>query len=156
MSLDLNADISIRDQWARQHAIRGVQAEWNRLVHRHLPAKDQAPLLLHGDTLPPAPSPPITKDPRDWPKIVRLGVAGAGAAGLFAAVVLDYLNFELFKRAALQGTGTGVRPSTGDHPSSRGDPFKRHDPFEKPTELIFEYDILESTPPKRLGGHLFT
>ena len=96
------------------------------------------------------------KDPRDRPKIVHLGIVGAGAAGLFAAMVLDYLNFELIKRAALQGTGTGVKPSTGDHPSSRDDPFKQHDPSKKPTELIFKYDILESTPPERLGGRLFT
>jgi len=119
MSLDLNSDISIRDQWPRQHAIRGVQVEWNRLVRRHVPAEDHAPLILHGDTLPPAPSPPIMRDPRDRPKIVHLGIVGAGTAGLFAAMVLDYLNSELFKRAALQGTGTRVKPPTGDYPSSR-------------------------------------
>ncbi|KAF8861208.1 hypothetical protein BDZ45DRAFT_587255 [Acephala macrosclerotiorum] len=155
MSLDIKADISIRDQWARQHAIRGVQVEWNKLVRHHAPDGDQDRLLLDGDELPSAPTPPppsspIMRDPRDRPKIVRLGIVGAGAAGLFAAMVLDYLNFELFKRAALQGKGTGVMPSTGDHSSSRSGSSK-----EQP-ELIFKYDILESASPERLGGRLFT
>lgn len=36
------------------------------------------------------------------------------------------------------------------------DPLKQHSPSKKPTESIFKYDILESTPPERLGRRLFT
>ena len=30
--LDINSSVSIRAQWARQHAIYGIKEEWNRLV----------------------------------------------------------------------------------------------------------------------------
>lgn len=155
MSLDISKkDISIRDQWARCHAIEGVQTEWNKLVGRQAPGKNAQ--LLDGDTLPKAPTPPIPKGPFDPPKIVRLGIVGAGAAGLFTAMVLDYLNFQLFLAELGQEKGSGVKLPTGDNPFSEDDPFDWDGLFKRPSRLRFQYEILEANPSERLGGRLFT
>lgn len=104
MALNTNSPVSIRDQWARQHAIQGVQEDWNHLVQEYIPVPRQSPLLLDGDELPPAPTPPIIKFPfPEDVKIINVGIIGAGAGGLFTALVLDYLNIELAKRAILEG-----------------------------------------------------
>jgi hypothetical protein len=128
MSLNINSDISIRDQWAQQLAIYGVQEEWNKLVLRD-PNPDRTKLLT-GDTLPRAPSPssqPVSTAPFHPPppprREIKVGIVGAGAAGLFTGLVFDYLNMRLHQNR---------------------------------TNLKFGYDILESTSADRLGGRLFT
>lgn len=111
--LDATSPVSIRDQWARQQAIRGVQERWNHLVRENIPGLVGDPLLLDGDALPPAPiPPPITKTPFFEPeKVINIGIVGAGAGGLFTALVLDYLNKELAKRSVIHGPpGTVIKP----------------------------------------------
>ncbi|KAI1329873.1 hypothetical protein F5Y16DRAFT_364929 [Xylariaceae sp. FL0255] len=149
MPLSVNSDISIRDQWARQQAILGVQSVWNDVVRRQAPERQDG-LSLHGDTLPKAPSP--TDNPFDefedlsidnrvpQPKIINIGIIGAGAAGLFAAMVFDYLNVRLFTP-----TMNTEGPAEGPWPIKK-----------LPRPIIFKYDIHEANSQDRLGGRLFT
>lgn len=148
MSLNVNSPLSIRDQWARQHAIRGVQQVRNELIRDHLPPGSPVPPPLQDDHLPPLPRPP--KNPhRVIAKVIHVGVVGAGAAGLFVALVFEYLNEELLRRALQQASlDTGVRPS--------GEPPSKNIEFNTVKTLKFTYDILESGPSERLGGRLYT
>jgi len=98
--LDINSPVSsIRAQWARQHAIYGIKEEWNKIVRLAYgrPPNDKSfdvPELIKGDTLGEA---PLKMQPRDGtaggdPLAINVGIVGAGAAGLFSALVLEYLN----------------------------------------------------------------
>jgi len=125
--LDINSSVSIRAQWARQHAIYGIKEEWNRLVRLAYgrPPDDRsfldAPELIKGDELREAPFKPPLKDPKaeHEPLPVNVGIVGAGAAGLFSALVLEYLN-------------------------------------KQQTSVKFTYDILEADKTNRSGGRLYT
>lgn len=124
--LDITSPVSIRAQWARQHAIYGVQDEWNkivRLAYGHAPDDEdfEAPELIKGDDLPPAPVqvPDEHATLGDDPLTVNVGIVGAGAAGLFTALILEYLN----------STVKSVK---------------------------FTYDILEADTTNRSGGRLYT
>ena len=96
--LDIVSPISIRAQWARQHAIYGIKEEWNKLVRvaygRRPDDKSlDVPELIKGDTLGEA---PLKMRPKDGTAggdtlAVKVGIVGAGAAGLFSALVLEYL-----------------------------------------------------------------
>ncbi|KAF5659584.1 amino-acid oxidase [Fusarium heterosporum] len=127
--LDINSDISIRNQWACQHIVRAVQQDWNHMIHREQDSSEVEPLprIPEGYKLPPAPAPRKSSAPHDHgsrePKIIKMGIIGAGAAGLFAGLVLDYLNIHLYEQAV---------------------------------PLKFEYDIHEAAGPDRVGGRLFT
>ncbi|RBQ70347.1 hypothetical protein FVER14953_08862 [Fusarium verticillioides] len=126
--LNLRSDLSIRNQWARQHIKRAIRQDWNALLDHsddsselgslpHIPEKSELPLAP-----PPQSSAPHDHDGQE-PRVIKIGVIGAGAAGLFTGLVLDYLNSELKK---------------GSIP------------------LSFEYDIHEAAGPDRVGGRLFT
>ncbi|KAM0546207.1 hypothetical protein ACHAPJ_010991 [Fusarium lateritium] len=126
--LDINSDVSVRNQWARQHIVRAVRQDWNEIVHHDQDSSEIGPLPLipKGHKLPVAPAPRKSTAPHDHgaePRVIKIGIIGAGAAGLFSAMVLDYLNSELRK---------------GSIP------------------LAFEYDIHEAAGPDRVGGRLFT
>ncbi|KAM7211266.1 putative amine oxidase [Rhypophila decipiens] len=104
--LDKDSPLSIREQWARQHSIYAIQDEWNKLLRLAKPADgiDYAPDFLKGDTLPAAPLriPKQHSKPDDaegGSLEVNVGIIGAGAAGLFTAMTLEYLN----------GAQTGVK-----------------------------------------------
>jgi hypothetical protein len=126
--LDIKSRIPIRAQWARQHAIYGIQEEWNKLVRLAYGRRPDdksldVPELIKGDTLREAPLHLKTR-PKDGtaggdPLAVNVGIVGAGAAGLFSALVLEYLNTQQ-------------------------------------TSVKFTYDILEADTTKRSGGRLFT
>jgi hypothetical protein len=94
--------------------------------------------------------------------IVRLGIVGAGAAGLFTAMVLDYLNRELWWRAVCRDKGWPITPFPEDDSSSihgldtQWDPAEWWDTHKKPKALFFKYEILEANSSDRLGGRLFT
>ncbi|EXK29446.1 hypothetical protein FOMG_14596 [Fusarium oxysporum f. sp. melonis 26406] len=127
--LDLNSDLSIRNQWARQHINRAIRQDWNAILE-HSNDKSELgslPLIPKASELPRAPAPQKSSAPHDHgaqkPRVIKIGVIGAGAAGLFTGMVLDYLNSELKK---------------GSIP------------------LAFEYDIHEAAGPDRVGGRLFT
>ncbi|WZH49826.1 Amino-acid oxidase [Fusarium acuminatum] len=126
--LDLNSDLSIRNQWARQHIVRAVQQDWNRIVEGEQDfSKSPLPLIPEGHKLPRAPAPRKSSAPHDHgskePRVIKIGIVGAGAAGLFTGLVLDYLNGQLHDQAV---------------------------------PLKFEYDIHEAAGPDRVGGRLFT
>ncbi|KAF5230562.1 hypothetical protein FANTH_13781 [Fusarium anthophilum] len=101
----LDRDISIRDQWAYQNALQAVRDEWNGIVtqvQEEYPsnAADLKKIPKRAIEAPPPPV-PITHDldrthdhDRDT-TIIHVGIIGAGAAGLFAALVLDNLNSKL-------------------------------------------------------------
>ncbi|KAI0467097.1 hypothetical protein F4859DRAFT_495118 [Xylaria cf. heliscus] len=126
MSLSYSSHVSIRDQWARQKAIHGIKEVWNDFVYRSNTSDTNKQLLSENESLAPAPSPPMNQSRPTQQNVVKLGIVGAGAAGLFTAMVLDYLNAELSKR----------------HGGAR--------------TLVFEYEILEANSFDRLGGRLFT
>ncbi|KAM0350645.1 hypothetical protein ACHAPU_003131 [Fusarium lateritium] len=127
--LDLNSNLSIRNQWARQHIVRAVQQDWNKIIQREQGSSEVEPLPLipEGHKLPLAPAPRKSSATHDHgstePKIIKMGIIGAGAAGLFTGLVLDYLNVQLKGQAI---------------------------------PLKFEYDIHEAAGPDRVGGRLFT
>ncbi|KAJ3541739.1 hypothetical protein NM208_g2594 [Fusarium decemcellulare] len=128
VGLDKNADLSIRNQWARQHAVQAIKHEWNKVVDRN---KDSAlapiPRIPDQKPLPKAPRPPKASQPGDPAKaehrVINIGIVGAGAAGLFTALVLHNLNDELRKKSL---------------------------------PLAFDYDMYEAAGPERVGGRLFT
>lgn len=124
--LDIDSPISIRAQWARQHAIYGVRDEWNkivRLAYGHRPDDENfdAPELIKGDDLPTAPLhvPQKQLEVSNDTLTINVGIIGAGAAGLFSAVMLEYINSQV-------------------------------------TSVKFTYDILEADTTKRSGGRLYT
>ncbi|KAF5605672.1 amino-acid oxidase [Fusarium pseudocircinatum] len=127
--LDLNSDLSIRNQWARQHINRAIRQDWNALLDHSDDSSElgSLPHIPKKSELPRAPAPQKSSAPHDHdaqePRVMKIGVIGAGAAGLFTGLVLDYLNSELKK---------------GSIP------------------LSFEYDIHEAAGPDRVGGRLFT
>jgi len=108
------APSSIRARWAHKRAVEGIRQQWNKvldlaygpllgghaadLLPPELIIEKGAPLPIlgppsartglgvgHGDTKgdPPPPPPQLQ---------VNVGIIGAGAAGLFTALTLDYLN----------------------------------------------------------------
>ncbi|KAH7176966.1 hypothetical protein EDB81DRAFT_773830 [Dactylonectria macrodidyma] len=100
--LDLKSDVPIKDQWAHHHALVGTAHEFIRHTHgdndmsfpmpedpieKKLPLPNLEP-SGHMDT-------PIEIHPGRDPNVVKFGVIGAGAAGLFTGLLLDYLNREL-------------------------------------------------------------
>lgn len=99
----LNLDSPLKAQWAYQHAVQGTSEEWNSLLRRHYPESvPESALLPEGDIitkLPKAPPPPdldrFHQVPVHGPTEIKVGIVGAGAAGLFTAMVFDYLNKEL-------------------------------------------------------------
>ncbi|KAI1809740.1 amine oxidase [Poronia punctata] len=132
MSLQDNPPISIRDQWARHRATHGIREVWNDFVKRAAPFS-QDNLLLTEHELPDAGafieagfSPGADDIDLVVEREVHIGIVGAGAAGLFTAMVLDYLNEQLSKR----------------------NPFS---PIVR-----FTYEIYEASSEERLGGRLFT
>ncbi|KAF5648858.1 amino-acid oxidase [Fusarium sp. NRRL 25303] len=127
--LDLNSDLSIRNQWARQHINRAIRQDWNALLEHSDDSSElgSLPFIPKTSELPPAPAPQKSSAPHDHeaqkPRVIKIGVIGAGAAGLFTGLVLDYLNSELKK---------------GSIP------------------LSFDYEIHEAAGSDRVGGRLFT
>ncbi|KPM44948.1 hypothetical protein AK830_g1667 [Neonectria ditissima] len=103
MYLNLNSDLRIRDQWAQKHAVLATKEEWNRRVRRDIPGPEQSDLILDRDKLPPPPAPAASPDVPDGLRKsapVKIGIVGAGSAGLFTGMVLDYLNAELAAKSS--------------------------------------------------------
>ena len=146
MSLNTKLDISLRDQWAQQHVIRGIQHESNRLAELYNPVGSVAPILRLGKKLPKAPVPPDSGD--KVINVVNLGIVGAGAGGLFTAMLLDYLNIQLFKQAGWEDPLKGIKLAE-DYP---GIP-----PVDaKFPAVYFRYEIVEAAGSDRVGGRLFS
>ncbi|EER23298.1 hypothetical protein D8B26_001388 [Coccidioides posadasii str. Silveira] len=82
MFLDINSEVSIRDQWANKHAIRGVFDELDK----------------HGlDTDGLQTPQPLPEEPNKQLEL-KVGIIGAGAAGLFTGMIFDYLNDNVFSK----------------------------------------------------------
>lgn len=104
--MTLNLDAPLKAQWAYQHAIQGTAEAWNELLRQH--AKDDVPesaLLPENDIITRLPKAPPAPDSDRFRKIpthvsmdIKVGIVGAGAAGLFTAMVFDYLNDKLAQR----------------------------------------------------------
>ncbi|KAI1917371.1 hypothetical protein LOZ39_000363 [Ophidiomyces ophidiicola] len=93
MSLNQASPISLRDQWARNNAVLGVLDEAKKL----LPNLD----IDIGETYDSLPPPPVPLDgaPKlDHIPFLKVGIIGAGAAGLFTGLIIDYLNEQVFKK----------------------------------------------------------
>jgi hypothetical protein len=149
-SPDIKAKLSIRDQWARAHAIKAINEDWKQYLPLLPPGT--APPLRDATDLPPGPFPKMPFPPYPPPKpiIVDIGIVGAGIAGLFAAKVLDYLNQELFIKALASGGHRGPTPTMVEF-------YNDHVAADRiPNMLLFKYQILESAGEERVGGRLFT
>ncbi|KAH6994937.1 hypothetical protein EDB80DRAFT_897228 [Ilyonectria destructans] len=100
MFLDIKSDVPLKYQWARYHALTGTVHEYLRHASGHekmaLPIPEE-PIESELPTIPlqgkgsGAIQVPNGKDPN----VVKFGVVGAGAAGLFTGMMLDYFNKEL-------------------------------------------------------------
>lgn len=151
MSLDQTSKVPIRNQWAQQHAIQAVKDELKQF-ESHFPA-GWVPAVGDGKDLPRVPpefQPPKLRYPPTKLIIIDIGIIGAGVAGLFAAKVLDYLNYQLFIRAREANGNMGPNPTPDEFlkDSVIGDNL--------PNMLFFKYQILEAAREKRVGGRLFT
>ena len=90
MSLDVNDPRSVRDRWARHHVNQALRKSYNKYAHlAPRPGLDR-PLEDHEDLPEPPeldlPLPPTKEGP------AKVCIIGAGAAGLFTALLFDYLN----------------------------------------------------------------
>ena len=130
MALDFS---QVRNQWASEHATRGLKELLNAKLTEHSDPSQPAPLPIppHGP-LPDLPSPLPASPAKDDKggtgfsaaiKNPKVAIIGAGAAGLFTAMILDYLN----KHPDLKKLGFGV-----------------------------SYEIIEAAGKDRIGGRLFT
>ncbi|KAH7127975.1 hypothetical protein B0J13DRAFT_483485 [Dactylonectria estremocensis] len=100
--LDLKSEVPLKDQWAHRHAFMGTTQEYRRHARGNNDMGFPMPKAPVEETLPwpnLEPEKPITKPieirPGKNPNVVKFGVIGAGAAGLFTGMLLDYLNHEL-------------------------------------------------------------
>lgn len=142
MSINMESDISIRDQWASEHATRGLKELLNKKLVGG-PGPSQRP-FLPDEPLPPLPShisrPPSGENGCDDDddsssdsastttqsstiEDPKVAIIGAGAAGLFSAMIWDYLNND----KTLQEKGFKV-----------------------------SYEIFEAADRDRIGGRIFT
>jgi hypothetical protein len=151
MSLDKTSKISIRSQWAQQHAIQAVKNELKQFEPHFPPGC--VPGVGAGKGLPPVPpefQPPKLRYPPPELITIDIGIIGAGVAGLFAAKVLDYLNYQLFIRALEADGYEGPKPTPDEF-------LKKHVIGDNlPKMLYFKYKILEAAGEERVGGRLFT
>lgn len=85
MSLDIHSSLSIRDQWTQYHVEQALKKTYNRFA-----ASGRLGLQI-GDrgSLPPLPKLQIPPSTVTSPRVC---IIGAGAAGLFTALLFDYLN----------------------------------------------------------------
>jgi len=154
MSLDYfnREKTSIRDQWSRQHATTAIKVEVKEF-HSQFPR--DVPLIGEGGDLPAIPSqfkPPKPRYPPPKLIILNIGIVGAGVAGLFAAKVLDHLNYQLFLQALGDNGFLGGKKPT--QKSFHEDYVIGKKPL--PSMLFFKYEILEAAGTERVGGRLFT
>ena len=96
MKLTAKSDISVRDQWARGNAILGIKGDWNALYHSspslQVPISSLGP-LGKDEPLGEPPAPEQLSEPEETPKEgFKVGIIGAGAAGLFTGLIFDYLK----------------------------------------------------------------
>ena len=87
MSLDIHSPQSIRDQWAQYHVQQALRKTFNKFAPS---LRLGRPLEDHEDLPEPQrlqlPTPPSTGTSP------RVCIIGAGSAGLFTALLFDYLN----------------------------------------------------------------
>jgi hypothetical protein len=94
----------LHDQWAMNHANLAVKDTWNNMLDEHRDqlqpgyGREFPPIIEEGPKLPPAPRPEPQKHAPmgDQPKF-KIGIIGAGAAGLFTALIFDWLHDQSIK-----------------------------------------------------------
>jgi hypothetical protein len=87
MSLDIHSPLSIRDQWARYHVGQALKKTYNKFAPSHRLGRQ---IGEHEDL--PEPPPLRLGSPPSPGTSPRVCIIGAGAAGLFTALLFDYLN----------------------------------------------------------------
>ena len=146
MSIDIESDISIRNQWAKEHATLGLKELLNKKIASgsgpsqipFLPNEPQRPFLPN-EPLPPIHLPGENGSDTDGSDTdgsdggdsgssstiedPKVAIIGAGAAGLFSAMIFDYLN---------------------------------NDETLKKKGFKVSYEIFEAADRDRIGGRLFT
>jgi hypothetical protein len=100
LSLDLqkqrDEQFLIHDQWAMKHANLAVKDAWNKILDKYqneIPPESRPRKIQDGGQLPKAPAPvPLKHRPEKDRLQFKVGVIGAGAAGLFVGMILDWLS----------------------------------------------------------------
>lgn len=143
--LEVPADITPRDYWAQWQTRKGLAKLYNDTLASSLP-ENTKPLL---PTLPTSPIPGPKIEPGDLPKLpefdpsepvkslpheIKVCIVGAGAAGLFTAMIFDWLkekskegtipelniSYDIHEAAEKDRLGgrlyTHKFPSTAEHP----------------------------------------
>ena len=87
MSLDIHSPLSIRDQWAQYHVQQALVNTFNQFASSHNYGR---PLEDHEDL--PKPQRLELPTPDTATTSPRVCIIGAGAAGLFTALLFDHLN----------------------------------------------------------------
>lgn len=141
MSLKLDTSQPLKAQWAYHHAIKGTLKEYNR--HRDEMGDNLGSVPLPKDELPPPPV--LVKNPpkkSEWgsmkPQTVKMGVVGAGAAGLFTAQVLEHLNARLGEKGVPLSFEYDILEAAG--PDRVGGRLFTYD-FGGPREAHDYYDV---------------
>lgn len=90
MSTDIHPPTAARDYWARYHVDQALKKTYNKLAPQLGSGPGGVPPLGDTDKLP---SPPPLHLPPHHPKApLKVCIIGAGAAGLFTALLIDHLN----------------------------------------------------------------
>ncbi|CAI7569856.1 unnamed protein product [Penicillium discolor] len=89
----------LHDQWAMKHANLAVKDTWNKMLDEHWgqlqpgSGREFPPIIEEGPELPPAPQPKLPwHAPMGDHHQFKIGIIGAGAAGLFTALIFDWLQ----------------------------------------------------------------
>ncbi|KAK4188614.1 amine oxidase [Podospora australis] len=144
--------LSIRDQWARAHATQAIKEAYNfysslsKKYNDHIADDEDLPQP------PPLTDQPDVKWPPEKPMIVNVGIVGAGIAGLFAAKVLEYLNFRLFLSYLETVDPNGVKPTMEEFHRD----YVVTEKIFGMKVLYFTHQIHEAADETRVGGRLFT
>ncbi|KAJ5210626.1 amino-acid oxidase [Penicillium cf. griseofulvum] len=92
-------ELLLHDQWAMKHANLAVKDTWNKMLDEHRDqfgpgyGREYPPMIEDGQKLPRAPQlkTPVHAPMGAHPHF-KIGIIGAGAAGLFTALIFDWLQ----------------------------------------------------------------
>ena len=92
MNLDVHSPSAARNYWARYHLDQALKKTRNKFSHHPGRGPGGFPLLGDSDELPPPPPRSLPPPPPHTDASPRVCIIGAGAAGLFTALLIDHLN----------------------------------------------------------------
>ncbi|EEP80684.1 predicted protein [Uncinocarpus reesii 1704] len=144
MSLNQDSGTSIRNQWAHQHAVRGILEE----LEKHAPNLSIDIGAHHVLPRPPKPLPDLPDS--KFVTFLRVGIIGAGASGLFTGLIFDYLNATVFKKRGFELKYDILEAAKEDRVGGRlysyyfsGEPHGNHDYYDVGAMRFPENPVME-------------